>query len=85
MIRRWFVILPLVLVAAAAVGYIIFQHWLDTPLTTGNAAVQFEIPPGQPLAATASELEKLGWLGRPRWLLLHARLTRPSPVTVDAE
>ena len=40
-----------------------------------NRPQQFEIPPGQPLAATAGELEKRGWLDRPRWLVAYARLT----------
>src|SRR5512147_1150883 len=69
------VVVILAVAAGAAIAYGLFTRWLATPLATGNAPVQFEIPPGQPLAVTARELESRGWLDRPRWLVLYARAT----------
>ena len=72
--RVLLVLLALVLLGGAACG-IAFRHWLAQPLTTGDIAVEIEIPRGQPLAATARELARRGWLDHPRLLLLYARLT----------
>jgi UPF0755 protein len=55
-------------------AYWTFQRWLDTPLALDQPS-SFEIPSGQPLVTTAQQLEQRGWLERPRWLLLYARLT----------
>jgi UPF0755 protein len=71
---RWTLVALLIVTAAGLAAYGAFQRWLATPLSL-EQPVTFEIPPGQPLVTTARELERLGWLERPRWLLAYARLT----------
>ena len=68
-----------VLAGLAALGAIVaygrFQHWLDAPLTIGETPLEIDIPRGQPLSATARDLEARGVLEHPRWLQAYARLT----------
>ena len=71
---RWTLVALLIAIAGLFAAYGVFQRWLATPLAIEQAQ-QFEIPPGQPLAATAGELEKRGWLDRPQWLVTYARVT----------
>src|SRR5688572_835694 len=71
---RWTLVALLIAIAGVFAAYGVFQRWLGSPLSIQQAE-QFEIPPGQPLAATAGELEKRGWLDRPRWLVAYARVT----------
>jgi len=73
--RRTLLFALVIVAAGAAVTYGLFTRWLATPLATGNAPVQFEIPTGQALAVTARQLESHGWLARPRWLVAYARAT----------
>jgi UPF0755 protein len=56
-------------------GGLALASWLDRPLAIEGAPVTVDIPRGQPLAATARELEGRGVLEHPRWLLLYARAT----------
>jgi UPF0755 protein len=60
---------------AVAGSYRIFTRWLNTPLAIGEAPLVVEIPRGQPLAATASELAARGALEHPRWLAAYASYT----------
>ncbi len=71
---RWTLVALLIASAGLFAAYGVFQRWLATPLALQHTE-QFEIPPGQPLAATAGELAKRGWLDRPRWLVAYARMT----------
>lgn len=73
--KRFAVIALVIALAAGSVAWLGFQHWLDTPLAIGEKPVQIEIPRGQPLAVTARELARRGWLDHPRLLLAYARLT----------
>jgi peptidoglycan lytic transglycosylase G len=73
--RRGLLVALVIIAAGAAVTYGLFTRWLATPLATGDAPVQFEIPSGQPLAVTARQLESHGWLARPRWFVAYARMT----------
>jgi UPF0755 protein len=66
----------LLLVMAGGAGYFALQHWLDRPLRIGPVAVTVEVQPGQPLIATANELEQRGMLEHPRWLAWYGRWTR---------
>jgi len=59
----------------ALAGYGVLQRWLDAPLAIGTAAIEVEIPRGQPLVATARQLAERGVLEHPRWLQLYARAT----------
>jgi UPF0755 protein len=60
---------------AVAAGYVAFDRWLDRPLAIGDGPLTIEIPAGQPLAATARDLEARGVLDRPDWLRAYARVT----------
>src|SRR5687767_7790581 len=71
---RWSLVVLLIVTAVGMAAYGAFQRWLATPLAL-EQPVTFEIPPGQPLVTTARELKARGWLARPQWLLLYARLT----------
>jgi UPF0755 protein len=71
---RWSLVVLLIVIAAGLAAYGAFQRWLATPLAL-EAAASFEIPSGQSLGTTVRDLEQRGWLKRPRWLLLYARLT----------
>jgi UPF0755 protein len=71
---RWTLVALLILIAGAFAANGVFQRWLSTPMSLQQPEA-FEIPPGQPLAATARELEARGWLDRPSWLVAYARVT----------
>jgi UPF0755 protein len=64
----------LLLLGGLAAG-VAFAAWLDRPLAIEGAPITVDIPRGQPLAATARELEGRGVLAHPRWLLAYARAT----------
>jgi UPF0755 protein len=70
---RWTLVALLILIAGVFAANGVFQRWLSTPLALQHAEA-FEIPPGQPLAATARALETRGWLDRPGWLVAYARV-----------
>jgi UPF0755 protein len=60
---------------AAAGGYNVFTRWLDSPLAIREEPLVVEIPRGQPLATTASELAARGALEHPRWFSAYASYT----------
>jgi UPF0755 protein len=59
----------------AAAAYGVLQRWLVAPLAVSEATLEFDIPKGQSLAATARDLAARGVLEHPRWLQCYARLT----------
>ena len=73
--KRLLLALAVLVLLAGVVAAAGFRHWLAQPMATGDGPVEIEIPRGQPLAKTASELARRGWLDHPRLLLIHARLT----------
>ena len=74
-LRRAALALLIVAALAVLVAYGQMQRWLDAPLAIEGTAASIEIPRGQPLAATASELAARGVLTHPRWLQAYARTT----------
>jgi UPF0755 protein len=74
-VKLRYVLLALLVVAGAAAAFAFerFNRWLDTPLAIDAPSLQIEIPRGQPLAATARDLEARGALRHPRWLQAYAR------------
>jgi UPF0755 protein len=60
---------------AAVAGYVAFAGWLDRPLAVSKAPITFEVPSGQPFAATARDLAVRGVLDHPDWLRAYARFT----------
>lgn len=64
-----------VLLALAVSLIVAWQSWrsyLATPINV-NASTVFEIEPGSSLAGVARELQQLGWINRPQWLVWLAR------------
>ncbi len=74
-LRRLVVLLLVLVAAAVATAWVVFDRWLAAPLRIGAEGLQIEIPRGQPLAVTARELAVRGVLEHPRWLTAYARLT----------
>ncbi len=50
-----------------------YQRFLQAPLTGIDTPLQYEVAPGSGLITVARELEGLGHLDRPRYLVWHAR------------
>ncbi len=75
---RWLIRTGILLAAACALVsallYYDYQSFLQSPLSGVDAPVQYDVAPGSGLITVAHELERLGHLERPRWLVWHARL-----------
>jgi UPF0755 protein len=62
------------MVLLAGILYLDYQRFLQAPLSGIDAPVQYDVTPGGGLITVARELEGLGHLERPRYLIWHARL-----------
>ncbi len=76
--KHWLVRTGIAIVAGvvmvAAILYYDYQRFLTSPLSGVEAPLQYDVAPGSGLITVARELEALGHLERPRWLVWHARL-----------
>lgn len=73
------------IILSAIVGVILFSialfdylHTINSPLIKTGEAVKYEVGPGSNLTRIVYDLHKQGYIGKPRYLLLYAKLHGPA-------
>ncbi len=72
-LRRIVLLLAVLALLAAGLGYALFSRWLQAPLAIAEASATVEIARGTGLSTVARDLAARGILEHPRWFTLYAR------------